>query len=268
MHQHMYCKFHSDPIHLQSTTLPCLDSACPLVFKESSRLPTPLQDHVRHRTELDMDWPHAGRTLDDRLIDPGGEWHSDIDMLSCPDCDEVGDDAADRRCGRRVQEPSHRARVRDRAARGTDANDEHTLLCNAAHPVSALHPRSGRNPPPDPYGRSRGDPGHQRVDERAAAGDECPDRADGGGTAGDPGGGGGAGAAEGVSGQVQRDAAADGSAALHPRQRDPVEDDTADRRLDLPDPGGLHAILPRSRCWRNSSRRRHARKRRGRSGGS
>ena len=86
-----------------------------------------------------MDRPDAGRTEDDRLIDPGGERDFDIDMLSCPDCDEVGDDADDRRSGRRVQGPSRRARVRDRAARGIDASDEHTLLCKIVHPVSALH---------------------------------------------------------------------------------------------------------------------------------
>ena len=87
-----------------------------------------------------MDRPDAGRTEDDRLIDPGGERHSDIDMLFCADCVEVGDDAADRRCGGRVQESLHRARVRDRAARCIDASDEHALLCNAAQRVSASHP--------------------------------------------------------------------------------------------------------------------------------
>jgi len=191
-----------------------------------------------------MDRPDAGRAEDDRLIDPGGERHSDIDMLSCADCDEVGDDADDRRCGCRVQEPSYRARERDRAARCIDASDALKRLAEAAQLLREAHSKSAKKPPPLHVRRSRGDPGHGQVDERAAAGDERPERAGGGGTAGDPGGGGGPGAAEGVGGQVQRHADADTSAALHPRQSAPREDDTADGRFDLPGHDGLHAVLP------------------------
>ena len=93
-------------------------------------------------TVLEMDWPHAGQTAGNVPVDPGIERERDVDMLAGAGNGTIGEGTANRRCGKHMWSPPHRALVCDRAAHARDAFHGKSLGAHArSAPPAAKTPR-------------------------------------------------------------------------------------------------------------------------------